>query len=129
MVTDNDDLAFLPICAFVIKMIALVYVTVCLVECRVIDNKIELYQTQNSEIENKVASVVREYMQHENKTFKELKTNESYITLVTLYPELKSDKLIEEEISLYEENNKKILSLKEQKINESIYKWWLYFRK
>lgn len=125
--TDNEEMAFIPISVFVVKMIAIVIISWNLVECRVIDEEIDLYQTQNTEIENKVETVVKEYMQHENKTFKELKTNESYITLVTLYPELKSDKLIESEINLYEENNKKILSLKEQKINETIYKWWLYF--
>ena len=38
-------------------------------------------------------------------------------------------KLIEKEIDLYEKNNKKIIELKEQKINEKIYKWWLYFGK
>ena len=42
---------------------------------------------------------------------------------------LKSDKLIEKEIDLYEKNNKNIIKLKEQKINEKIYKWWLYFGK
>lgn len=55
------------------------------------------------------------------KTFKDLKTDTSYITLTTLYPELKSDKLIEKEIDLYEANNEKIITLKEQKINERVY--------
>ena len=66
-------------------------------------------------------------MEHEHSTFKDLANTDSYITLVTLYPELKSDELIKEEIKVYEENNKKIIALKEQKINGKIYKWWLYF--
>lgn len=68
-------------------------------------------------------------MKHEQDTFTELKTDTSYITLVTLYPELKSDELIKSEINLYEKNNKKIIALKEQKIDKTIYKWWLYFGK
>lgn len=127
--TDNDDISFIPIIAGVIKIAILCILCGELTECRVIDKKIELYLNQNKEIENKVELVVKEYMKHETDTFKELKNNSSYITLVTLYPELKSDKLIEKEINLYEENNKKIISLKEQKINESIYKWWLYYGK
>lgn len=112
---------------FIIKLGVLIYLLVKIIELRVINDKIELYQTQNEEIENKVELVVKQYMEHENKIFTGLKTDESYITLITLYPELKSDKLIEQEINLYEENNKKILELKEQKINEKIYKWWVYF--
>lgn len=130
-VTDDCDLQVSMIggslVTFIINLGVLIYLLVKIIGLRVIDEKIELYQTQNEEIENKVEVVVKQYMEHENKTFTGLKTDESYITLVTLYPELKSDKLIEQEINLYEENNKKILELKEQKINEKIYKWWLYF--
>lgn len=131
-VTDDYDLQESMIggsfVAFIIKLGVLIYLLVKIIGLRVIDEKIELYQTQNEEIENKVEVVVKQYMEHENKTFTGLKTDESYITLVTLYPELKSDKLIEQEINLYEENNKKILELKEQKINEKVYKWWQYLR-
>lgn len=130
-VTDNYDFQEMimagSLVAFIIKLGVLIYLLVKIIGLRVINDKIELYQTQNEEIENKVEVVVKQYMEHENKTFTGLKTDESYITLVTLYPELKSDKLIEQEINLYEENNKKILNLKEQKINEKVYKWWLYF--
>ena len=130
-VTDDYDFQEIimgwSLVSFVIKLGVLIYLLVKIIGLRVINDKIELYQTQNEEIENKVEVVVKQYMEHENKTFTGLKTDESYITLVTLYPELKSDKLIEQEINLYEENNKKILELKEQKINEKVYKWWLYF--
>lgn len=126
-VVEDEDLAFIPLGGFVIKLGVLVYLLIKLIEMRVINEKIELYTNQNNEIENKIAVVVKQYMEHENKTFKDLKTDTSYITLTTLYPELKSDKLIEKEIDLYEANNKKIITLKEQKINERVYKWWLYF--
>lgn len=125
----DSDLIIIPVGALGIKILVLSALCWNLVECRVIDKKIELYNNQNKEIEEKVEIVVKEYMQHENNTFKGLKTDESYITLVTLYPELKADKLIQQEIDLYEENNNKIIDLKEKKINATIYKWWLYFGK
>ena len=81
-------------CAVPIVVIIL-WLSTSLVDLTVIDEKIELYSNQNKDIENKVEVVVKQYMEHENKTFTELKTDESYITLVTLYPDLKSDKLIE----------------------------------
>lgn len=128
---ENDEcmLVIGSVIGFLIKLGVVVILLIKIIGLRVINDKIELYQTQNEEIENKVELVVKQYMEHENKTFTGLKTDESYITLVTLYPELKSDKLIEQEINLYEDNNKKILELKEQKINEKVYKWWLYFGK
>ncbi len=126
---EEEELLFIPGIGFLIKFATLVYFLSNLIGLKVIDEKIELYQKQNEEIENKVELVVKQYIQHEKETFVELKGDTSYMTLVTLYPELKSDKLIEQEINLYEENNKYILELKEQKINEKIYKWWLYFGK
>ena len=128
--TDADiEIAAFPLTGFIIKLGIAIYLLVKLVGISVIDEKIELYSTQNEEIEKKVEEVVKQYMKHEQDTFTELKTDTSYITLVTLYPELKSDELIKSEINLYEKNNQKIIALKEQKINKKIYTWWLYFGK
>ena len=123
----SDAFKDLGLKTFACKFLILTILIVALSKYLYIDDKIELYQNQNQEIENKVKIAVENYMEHEKKTFKELKDTDSYMTLVTLYPELKSDKLISEEITLYEENNKKIVELKEEKINAKIIKWWLYF--
>ena len=128
-VDDGLDSALVPFTGFLIKLGITIYLLVKLININVIDEKIKLYTTQNKEIESKVEEVVKQYMKHEHNTFVDLKTDTSYMTLVTLYPELKSDDLIKHEIDLYEKNNKKIISLKEQKINKSVYKWWLYFGK
>lgn len=123
----DDELIFIPVIGFFVKLGVIVILCIQLIGIKVIDEKIELYQNQNNEIESKIEIVVKQYMEHEHKTLEALNNDNSYITLVTLYPELKSDKLIEEEINVYLENNEKILELKNQKINEKIYKWWLYF--
>ena len=123
----EEDGMFLFAFLFVVEIISLLILVGLLINTRAVDQKIELYVQQNKEIESKVENAVKQYMEHENKTFTELKTDESYITLVSLYPELKSDELIKEEIKLYEKNNKKIISLKEENINKTIYKWWIYF--
>ena len=93
-----------------------------------IDSKIELYQTQNSEIESKIQATVTSYLAHEKQTYKDLKPNNA-IAIVSAYPELHSNELVKKQIEVYEDNNKKIMSLKEEKLNQSIYKWWLYFGK
>lgn len=91
-----------------------------------LDQKIELAQTQNADIENKVKIVVDNFLSHEKDTYKALKPDE-VILAATTYPELQSNAMVQEQIKVYEENNKKITSLKEQKIDLSVKKWWLYF--
>lgn len=87
-----------------------------------------MYTEQNEEIEQDVNVLVKNYMKYESDTYGLLK-GESSISLVSLYPELKSDSLVEEQVSLYMENNRDIKRLKEKKINISTWKWWLYFGK
>ena len=94
----------------------------------VIDEMIEMYAEENENIENQINVVVNKYMEFENDTFTSLKS-ESSITLVSLYPELKSDQLVQTQINTYQSNNAQLKKLKEQKINAKIYKWWLFFGK
>lgn len=92
----------------------------------VIDDKIEMYAEENAAIEESIDNLVSEYMSFESDTFKSLKEGDT-MTLVSLYPELKSDELVKEQIDLHRANNAKIKELKERKLNLSILKWWLYF--
>lgn len=91
-----------------------------------VDKKIEMYQEENAIIEQQINDLVTNYMEYEQDTFKDFKS-ESSITLVSLYPELKSDELVQAQINTYIENNNKIKELKEAAIDLSVLKWWLYF--
>lgn len=91
-----------------------------------IDKKIELYRQQNSNIENQIAAVVSEYMEFESETLEKLK-GKSPVALVSLYPELKSDTLVAKQIELYVENNETIKSLECERLQYSVYAWWLFF--
>lgn len=86
-----------------------------------IDEKIKIYTEQNKEIESKVAVVVDNYLNHEKDTYTNLK-NESKITLATMYPDLKSNTLVQEQIKLYNENNKKLTKCKLQKTKATFYR-------
>ena len=55
--------------------------------------------------------------------------NTDIIVLTQLYPELKSNEMVNKQIDIYQENNNKIKDLKEERINNEIAKWWLYFGK
>jgi hypothetical protein len=95
---------------------------------RTIPKQIALYEEENKKIESQLDITVQQYMQYEENIFTEVaKSNESSITLVSLYPELKSDKLVQAQIEVYVENNKKIKELKERQVSESVIRFWLYF--
>ena len=85
------------------------------------DQKIQLYTEQNKDIENKVALVVDKYLKHEKDTYAELKP-ETKITLASTYPELQSNQLVQQQIQLYNENNKKLTNCKLQKIKSQFYR-------
>ena len=112
----------------VIACIGLWHNTTKLIDNKTIDNKIAIYQEENKKLEEKIETTVKGYMDFENDTYKELKT-ESYINLVNLYPELKSDKLIQEQIKTYQKNSEEIKELKVKKAKSTVYKWWIYFGK
>ena len=85
------------------------------------DQQIKLYTEQNNDIENKVALVVDKYLKHEKDTYATLKPK-TKITLASTYPELQSNKLVQQQIQLYNENNKKITKCKLQKIKAQFYR-------
>lgn len=89
--------------------------------------KIEMYQEENTKIENQISELVNQYMEYEKETFKGIKT-ESSIALVSLYPELKSDKLVDKQLNIYYKNSNKIKALKSKKLEYSTYKYLLCFR-
>lgn len=94
-----------------------------------VEAKIEMYETENNVIEEKIKNTVRAYMDFEETTYKELLENADLTTMILKYPELNSNELVKIEIETYKENSKKIKELKEDKIGKSTKAWWLYFGK
>lgn len=110
----------------IVSFIALIVLCVCVSELKVVDDKIIMYEEENSRIETQIAECVKQYQQYETEIFTEV-TPESAVTLVSLYPELKADTLVSKQIDVYLANNGKIKELRESKISGSVYRWWLYF--
>lgn len=126
IVLDDFELCGLSVALFLAALIATIVLISNVRALNVIDDKIAMYEAQNTKIEEQIAEVVQEYMEYESGVFTEV-SSDSAITLVSLYPELKSDALVASQIELYVENNQKITSLMEKKINGSVTRWWLYF--
>lgn len=96
------------------------------IDSRYIDQKIQAYEEENAAIEKDIDYIVAQYMEHENKTF-DMSKVESSTVLVQMYPELKSNELVSNQIDIYNENNKKIKKLKLEKIKNQKAKFYLYF--
>lgn len=94
-----------------------------------IDERIELYETENQAIETKIKETVRTYMNYEQKTYTNLVENSDLTTILVAYPELNSNELVKSEIEIYKENNNKLKLLKEEKLFKPTIAFWLYFGK
>ena len=108
---------------------AIIGIAVCgghIINHRTIEAKIAMYTEENASIEEQMNSLVERYMHYESDTYGSLK-GESSITLVSLYPDLKANALVEKQIEVYIANNEKIKSLKNDLLSISNYKWWVYF--
>lgn len=127
---DGIGIAFQIIGVIVIISSIIVFVSLlkCVLDRVGIDKKIAMYETENTKIEQQIVDVVKQYQEYESGIFTEV-APEGAITLVPLYPELKSDTLVQSQIEVYIENNKEIKELKNMTVNASFYHWWLYFGK
>ena len=96
------------------------------VDGRYVDGKVAMYQEENEAIEQDVSEIARQYMEHENQTF-DMSRISSSTTLVQMYPELQSSEIVQKQIDIYYENNKKIKSLKNTEYRSKKAKFILYF--
>ena len=107
-------------------LLGLIIVGVNVKSLSVIDDRIAMYEEENASIEKQISDVVEQYQKYETDIFREV-APESAVTMVSLYPELKSDSLVQSQIEVYTENNKTIRGLKDKQIKGNVYRWWLYF--
>ena len=128
--SDDGDCASILMCIMAFVLFGCVFGEVLTFQdCRKLDymnDTIQMYTDENNKIETQMDTIVKNYMQYENKTVTTI-APKSGIQLISLYPQLKSDKLVSNEMQIYLDNNNKIKELKQQQIDKRICKWWLYF--
>lgn len=117
-----------------IILIAIVILCWDLTSLSIIDKKIEMYEQENNNIQSSISEIVENYKDYEirtqEKSLENIKSQNLDIMFVTqIYPDLKSNELVEKQIEVYSGNNNKIKQLKEEKLNKQFAKWWLYFGK
>lgn len=123
--------AFIGVLASMCVIVALVFIVITsynVVNIPLIDEKIAMYQEENTKIEQEIGVIVENYQKYESETFANVKVD-SPMVAISLYPELKSDTLVSSQIQTHVDNNNQIKHLKEQKIQSGMLRWWLYFGK
>ena len=130
LITKDKETSEMLVCIGLIVFVFISFIfTFCLtdvINARDIEKQIVMYQEENQVIEKQISTLVENYIEYENDTFKEFSPEDS-MALVSLYPELKSDQLVMKQIDVYTENNKQIKKLKEKLIDVDSIRWWLYF--
>lgn len=109
-----------------VSMAALLALTVVLCRASLADEKLTMYEEENTNIEVQIADIIAQYQKYEKDTFENASADSS-ITRVSLYPELKSDTLVQQQINMYMENNNRIKELREDLILGDAVRFWLYF--
>ena len=110
----------------VIGIIAMLTVGGELVAGQTIQDKITMYEAENAKIDSQICEIVEGYKTYEKETFEKI-SNKSANVLVELYPDLKSNELVQKQMEVYMNNKKKVVSLQEDLINQKPLRWWLYF--
>ena len=110
----------------IISLITTIVLTGCVISDSKLDAKIAMYSEENEVIEQQIAECVQRYQEYEHGIFSEVAPSDA-VAIVAIYPDLKSDGLVQAQIDTYVANNNKIKCLKEKRIDASVTKWWLYF--
>ena len=114
----NSDITTTVIGAIItgITIISILFNIHTIIDNKITDEKIVLYETENSKIKEEINSIISHDMQWEADTYKNINT-ENII----------ADELIKTQIQLYVQNNATIKQLKSYKLETIKAKWWLYF--
>ena len=126
---DNDTGEVFSGFGSLISVVALIGIIInigILINGRTLDDKIAMYEQENAAIEQSVDVLVKDYYKHESDTYSSLKP-ENAVLFASAYPELQSNELATKQLEIYVENNNKIKELKEDQINLSKNRFWLYF--
>ena len=126
---DNDTGEVFSGFGSLISVVALIGIIInigILINGRTFDDKIAMYEQENAAIEQSVDVLVKDYYKHESDTYSSLKP-ENAVLFASAYPELQGNDLAMKQLEVYVDNNNKIKELKEDQIDLSRNRFWLYF--
>jgi len=90
------------------------------------DKQIAVLEQRNDEVVSQIEPLVKQYLEYESSTYKELKPNADTLIALANYPELKGNEFVQTQIQIILENQKRITGLKLEKASLAAYKLWLF---
>ena len=90
------------------------------------DRKIVVLEKRNEEVVKQIEPLVKQYLEYESSTYKELKPDADRLIALSQYPELKGNEFIQTQIQVILENQKKITELNLEKAELNSYKLWIF---
>lgn len=90
------------------------------------DKQIAVLEQRNDEVITRIEPLVKQYLEYESNTLKDLKPNADKIIAIAAYPELKGNEFVQTQIKIILENQKRITNLKLDKAGLGAYKLWLF---
>lgn len=112
---------------FAIFLITTVIVLWCYNDTKsTVNERITVLEQRNEEVLAQVEPVVNKYLEYESSTLKEFKVDASKVIALSMYPELKGNEMVQEQLAIIKENQKVITKLKLEKAGLKAYKLWLF---
>lgn len=116
----------------VIIVIFMIFAITYSVKIPQMEERITIYKEENVRIEEQIKTVIEAYQDYEQGMFEDIDldkiSSEKLILLTSMYPELKSDTMVQELIQVYIDNTNEIKAIRTQKLDYEVWRWWLCFR-
>ena len=99
-------------------------------EIKTTKEQIVILEQANIDCENEIADIVEQYQNYEITSYKNSKidvSNTNILAIAQAYPELKSDKLVQQQINTIKQNKEEIVELQKKAAEEKKIKFLLYF--
>ena len=91
-----------------------------------IQEKIEIYEDQNAQIEQSIDAAVKAYCEHEQITYTQM--SDGAVALVAAaYPELASSELVKAQMAVWTSNSNELKDLKSKLVDFNKARYFLYF--
>lgn len=90
------------------------------------DKQIAVLEQRNDEVIAQIEPLVKQYLEYETNTFKDLKPSADKIIAIAQYPNLKGNEFVQTQIKVILDNQEKITRLKLEKAGLNAYKLWIF---
>ena len=91
-----------------------------------VNEKIAVLEQRNEEVLAQIEPVVNKYLEYESSTLMGFKVDASKVIALSMYPELKGNEMLQEQLAIIKENQKDITKLKLEEAGLKAYNLWLF---